>query len=165
MAPKLNPTMMIQGLPAFVALLVTLLPFWHGMNRHLDRCYLSKPGTVAHHAILLDFVTFFLEAVLLFVAGWSLRQGLVTFYCLGLLLLLDMVWGFISHEIHFRGEKSHVIHWSIINIVAGLLGVLVWAFASRGIAWVLMILSMARTIADYRFGSDFYFPQAQGRGN
>ena len=97
------------GAPAFVAFLFTLVPFWHGMNRHLDRCYLEKTGVVAQGALLFDFTVFFLEAGLLFAAGWSLRAGLVTFYCLGVLLVTDMVWGYISHLIHFPHTKSHVV--------------------------------------------------------
>lgn len=87
----------IAGLPAFTALLVTLVPFWHGMNRHLDRCYLEKKGVVKHGGLLFDFAIFLVEAGLLFAAGWSLSSGITTFIALGLLLLLDMVWGLISH--------------------------------------------------------------------
>jgi hypothetical protein len=50
------------GLPALVAFLVTLVPFWHGMNRHLDRCYLEKESAIRQGALLLDFWTFFVEA-------------------------------------------------------------------------------------------------------
>ena len=43
------------GLPAFIAFLVTLVPFWQGMNRHLDRCYLEKTAGVRQRVLLLDF--------------------------------------------------------------------------------------------------------------
>jgi len=42
----------LVGLPAFVAFLVTLVPFWHGMNRHLDRCYLEKKSAVVQGALV-----------------------------------------------------------------------------------------------------------------
>src|SRR5690348_12216406 len=86
-----------SGLPAFVAFLVTLVPFWHGMNRHLDRCYLEKRTAVVQGALLLDFICFFAEAIFLFAAGWTLRSGIETFRYLGLLLCLDMLWAFVSH--------------------------------------------------------------------
>jgi hypothetical protein len=35
----------LAGLPAFVAFLVTLVPVWQGMNRHLDRSYLEKESS------------------------------------------------------------------------------------------------------------------------
>lgn len=146
------------GAPAFVAFLFTLVPFWHGMNRHLDRCYLEKIGAVAQGALLLDFTVFFLEAILLFAAGWSLRTGLVTFYCLGALLAADMVWGYISHLIHFPHEKSHVLKWSIINLIAGAgaFGVVEYSFNQKPL--VLMAIAILRTIADYSICWRFYFP-------
>src|SRR5438128_10205661 len=78
----LELSQILVGLPAFAALLVTLVPFWHGMNRHLDRCYLEKKSAVVQGALLLDFTTFFLEASLLFAAGWSLRSGIYSFIAL-----------------------------------------------------------------------------------
>ena len=78
------------------------------MNRHLDRCYLEKKTGIRQGALLLDFGTFFIEAGLLFAAAWSLRSGLYSFLYLGVLLAVDMLWGLISHQIHFPAQKSHV---------------------------------------------------------
>jgi hypothetical protein len=158
--PDFNRARMMQGLPAFVALLFTLVPFWHGMNRHLDRCYISKTSPVIHWPVLLDFGAFFVEAILLFAAAWSLRKGLVTYYCLGLLLAVDMIWGIISHRIHFRGGKSHVLDWSKINVVAAVVAIpmIIW-FPSASKAWGLMIVAVGRTIVDYVRGKEFYFPR------
>lgn len=147
------------GLPAFVAFLMTLVPFWHGMNRHLDRCYLEKKSAVVQGALLFDFATFFIEASLLFAAGWSLRSGIYSFAALGGLLLTDMVWGFISHEIHFPGHKSHVRRWSAINLVAILFAILVVTFPFQQKPIVLMALAITRSIADYLWCWDFYFPR------
>jgi hypothetical protein len=149
------------GAPAFVAFLFTLVPFWHGMNRHLDRCYLEKTGVVAQGALLFDFTVFFLEASLLFAAGWSLRTGIETFYFLGALLLTDMVWGYISHLIHFPRKKSHVLKWSIINVVAGALAFGVVEFPFNQKPWVLMAIAILRSIADYGFCWKFYFPNSE----
>jgi hypothetical protein len=148
----------LSGTPAFVAFLFTLVPFWHGMNRHLDRCYLEKASVVAQGALLFDFVAFFLEAGLLFAAGWSLRTGIATFYCLGILLATDMIWGYISHLIHFPGRKSHVLKWSIINVAAGALAFGVVEFPFKQKPWVLMAIAILRSIADYKFCWKFYFP-------
>jgi hypothetical protein len=148
----------LAGLPPFVAFLVTLLPFWHGMNRHLDRCYLEKKQGVVHGALLFDFGAFFIEASLLFAAGWSLRSGIDTFVYLGLLLAVDMLWGFVSHLIHFRGAKSHVRRWSAINVVAMAISVLVVGFPFQYKINVLMAVAIFRSIADYSFCWRFYFP-------
>lgn len=154
----LERNQILVGLPAFIALLVTLVPFWHGMNRHLDRCYLEKKSAVAQGGILLDFATFFIEASLLFAAGWSLRSGIYSFIALGFLLLVDMVWGFISHTIHFPGQKSHVRRWSAINLGAIVLAILVVTYAFQPKTIVLMVIAIVRTIVDYWLCWDFYFP-------
>jgi hypothetical protein len=148
----------VIGLPAFVAFLFTLVPFWHGMNRHIDRCYLEKEGAVVHGALLTDFVTFFLEASFLFAAGWSLRSGISSFVALGGLLLIDTLWGFVSHQIHFPTQKSHVRRWSAVNLAAIAIAILIvdYDFQSKPLA--LMIVAILRSIVDYAFCWDFYFP-------
>ena len=147
-----------SGLSAFTAFSVTVVPFWHGMNRHLDRCYLAKTTPVAHGALLLDFVTFFLEASLLFAAGWSLRSGIYTFVCLGLLLATDMAWAFVSHQIHFRGKKSHAHRWSTINLVAMAAAFLAVELPFNSEPLVLMVIAVLRSIVDYWLCWEFYFP-------
>jgi Domain of unknown function (DUF4406) len=149
---------LLAGLPAFIAFLVTLVPFWHGMNRHLDRCYLEKTEGVKRWAIPIDFFVFLWEAALLFAAGLTLRSGIETFICLGLLLALDMVWAFISHQIHFRGRKSHALWWSLINAVTMVIAILVVAWPFEGEPLFLMAMALLRTIADYVVCREFYFP-------
>jgi hypothetical protein len=157
-----NAAALLSGAPALIAFLFTLVPFWHGMNRHLDRCYLEKKETVVRGALLFDFAVFFCEAGLLFAAGFALRSGLTCFYFLGALLLVDMIWGTISHQIHFPGQKSHVVKWSAINIAAGFLAFLVVELPFNQKALVLMGVAIVRSIADYGLCWNFYFPDASG---
>jgi hypothetical protein len=155
----LELSQILVGLPAFVAFLFTLVPFWHGMNRHLDRCYLEKKSAAVHGALLLDFASFFLEASLLFAAGWSLRSGIYSFIFLGGLLLVDMLWGGISHQIHFPGHKSHVIKWAKINLAAMLLAILIVEYPFQHKPILLMVVAIVRSVIDYGFCWDFYFPR------
>jgi hypothetical protein len=160
-AADLSGRWLLSGMCAFAAFVFTLVPFWHGMNRHLDRCYLEKEGDVRRGAILLDLFVFFAEAGFLFAAGLSLRSGIITFYCLGGLLSTDMLWALVSHRIHFRGQKSYSLRWSAINIIAMFiaLGVIRCNFGAR----LLMIVAMLRTIADYWICRDFYFPAPKAK--
>jgi hypothetical protein len=146
------------GLPGITAFVVTLVPFWHGMNRHLDRCYLEKTSTVIQGALLLDFVAFFIESIFLFAAGWSLASGIKTFEYLGMLLAVDMLLGIISNHVKFPGKKSHAVKWSLINLVAIALAVLVVTFPFNAKPLVLMMIAVLRSIADYALCWNFYFP-------
>lgn len=146
------------GLPSLVALLFTLVPFWHGMNRHLDRCYIEKTESVKQVALLLDFATFLLEAALLFATAWSLRSGLSSFMYLGVLLFVDSLWALVSHQVHFPGKKSHALRWAEINFGFIVGGILVFTFPFTHQVLVLMTLAIVRSIVDYSMCSDFYFP-------
>jgi hypothetical protein len=150
----------LTGLPPLVAFLATLIPFWHGMNRHLDRCYLEKKGAVKQFGLLWDFTAFFVEGCLLFAAGWSLRSGIRSFEFLGALLVVDMGWGSVAHLIHFRGQKSHIAKWSRVNVVAIAVAIPIIVLHIPSKPWVLMALAILRSIADYRFCRDFYFPRS-----
>ena len=105
----LSQLLSTQSAPAIAGLLgflVTLVPFYYGMNRHLDKTYLERGATARHGALLLDFFAFFVEALVLFFISWSIGTGVVTFLLLGILLALDVAWGAVSHLIHYAGEAS-----------------------------------------------------------
>jgi hypothetical protein len=146
------------GLPAFIAFLVTLVPFWQGMNRHLDRCYLEKTAGVRQRVLLLDFAVFFVEAIFLFAAGWSIKSDIKTFYWLGGLLGVDTVWSVASHYIHFPGTKSHSVKWAAINVCAIVIAIFVVEYPFQHKEFVLMVIAVGRSIADYVLCGDFYFP-------
>jgi hypothetical protein len=65
------------GLPAFIAFLATLVPFWQGMNRHLDRCYLEKTAGVRQRVLLPRFRGLLDHLPLR--AGWSIKSDIQTF--------------------------------------------------------------------------------------
>jgi hypothetical protein len=158
------------GLPGFISFLFTLVPFWHGMNRHLDRCYIEKKRDVAQGALLVDLFVFIVEAGCLFLAAWSLKSGVDSFIYLGALLVIDSVWGYISHLIHYRGQKSNALRWAGINFSAVIVAVLIAAYPFNWKTEVLALVAIARTVIDYRLCWSFYFPYmddegvTQGRG-
>jgi hypothetical protein len=152
------------GLPAFIAFLATLVPFWQGMNRHLDRCYLEKKIGVVQRALLLDFAVFFVEAIFLFASGWSIKLDIDTFYWLAGLLGIDMIWAVSSHYIHFPGTKSHAMKWSAINVCAIFVAIFVVEYPFQHKQFLLMVIAVGRSIADYAFCGDFYFPGPSDAG-
>jgi hypothetical protein len=154
---------MLDHLPAFLALISMLVPFYHGMNRHFDRCYIEreKEKTV-QGALLFDFFVFFFEASILFAAAASIRSGLQTFLFLAILLSVDMLWAWISHLIHFKDENmSTVTTWAWINLCTLVLALSVFFLLQSTDAvkaWMFFILAVARSVLDYRFCWNFYFP-------
>jgi hypothetical protein len=159
---------LLDRAPAFVALLLVLVPFYHGMNRHLDICYIENAeGQRAEAALLLDFAVFFVDSCLLFAVAYSIGHELQPFVYLGILLGVDFVWATISHFIHYTTtELPSVKRWAIINgiaVAAGLyIGLSQW-YSSDAKAWLLLVVAFVRTVSDYGFCWSFYFPKDVGR--
>jgi len=155
---------MLERAPAFLALLLVLVPFYHGMNRHLDVCYIENAeGQRAEAALLFDFVVFFIDSCLLFAVAYSIGHGLRPFVFLGILLGVDVVWSAISHFIHYTlTEVRSVKRWAVINFGAVgaslFVGLNEW-YAPGSKAWLLLVIALGRTVCDYAFCWSFYFPK------
>ena len=151
----------IYHLPAFLAFVVVLVPFYHGMNRHLDSCYIENVSQAPVGALLFDFFIFFVEASLLFAVAPSVRAGLDSFMFLGILLVADIFWALVSHWIHYREISPSILRWAVINfitIVASLSVVLRNDYEESSKMWLLFLLAVARSVADYWSCWAFYFP-------
>lgn len=152
----------VQWLPVFVAVIFTIVPFFHGMNRHLDRCYISRGSSHIQGMLLGDFLVFFVEAALLFAFASSVRSGLQGFVILAAVLLIDTVWAMISHWIHYRDIEPSTKRWAVINtstiiVIAFLYPADVYSDSVK--LWLLMVVAISRTISDYAWSWEFYFPQ------
>jgi len=157
-------------LPGFLSFFVVLVPFIHGMNRHLDDCYLRAgqpdvplpPGG----ALLFDFFTFFIQAALLFVISTTLAHPLRAFVLIGILLGIDVVWAFVAWCIHYRnprrGFRDGPLPWLVVNASAMGLGLLLGLpriYEDSAKPWILLVVAVGRTTADYVFSWKFYFPR------
>lgn len=150
-----------ERMPVLVAFVFTVVPFFHGMNRHLDRCYVERHDEHVQGALLADFAVFFLEAAMLFAFATSIRSGLEGFLILAALLALDTLWGMISHWIHYRDESASSRTWAAVNAVFVVLLLLVYfleGYAEPVKPWILALLAVVRTVVDYKLSWAFYFP-------
>ena len=151
----------ISPIPAFVAFIVTIVPFHHGMNRHFDKCYLEKDDNNLKGALLFDFFVFFLEAGIFFGFASAIRSGIASFVILGFLLAVDAIWALVSNWIHYNKQPISVIRWTAINFIFIVIGILVVGlnfYDTNTKTWILMVIVISRTVADYYFSWDFYFP-------
>ena len=65
-----------KHLPALVAFVATIVPFYHGMHRHLNRVYIEHPIKKTREGfLLLDIFVFFIESCLLVVFAASISLG------------------------------------------------------------------------------------------
>jgi hypothetical protein len=136
------------------------------MNRHLEECYIRREPR-AEGALLFDFVFFFVEASLLFAITASLRgPNLGSFFFLGILLLIDIVWATISDRIHYGGKAHGITKWIKVNLIMITVGAAIYFAPATGVristewqAWLLLVVAVLRSVLDYYFTWDFYFPK------
>jgi hypothetical protein len=148
-------------LPIFLAFLVTVVPFFHGMNRHLDRCYLEQRDSNVQKALLFDFIVFFIEAGLLFAFAASTQSGLSGFLILAVMLALDIPWAMISQWIHYGENPTGTWLWATVNTGAIVLIVAIYfldVYAPLVKPWILAMVAAVRSGADYWLSWDLYFP-------
>lgn len=154
---------LLDRLPAILAFIVSIVPFYHGMNRHLDRTYVENDVPETKEGFLVvDFFVFFLEACFLVALASLVASGNEIFLILTVLLLLDAGWSFATHGIHYGKIKPSTIMWGWINTIAVFLLLLFYfsqifpAGSTRN--WALCGVAVVRTLADYKFCWPFYFP-------
>jgi hypothetical protein len=146
---------------ALLAFMVLVVPFSHGMSRYFFQIYQGVSPPNPYSAFLLvDTFVFTVESVLFFVLSRSLPLVLWRrFYAtVGLLLLLDIVWGsFVAYH-----HAPKVVNWVLINVVAVLFyGPLLLHFRKREpsptIPRICAAVLILRTVADYWLNFSFYF--------
>jgi hypothetical protein len=151
--------------PIFFSFVLILVPFYHGMNRHLDACYIERPqGQRVEGALLFDFLVFFIESALLFAVANSVSPTIEGFIFLGLLLGVDVVWALVSHWIHYTGISPSILRWSTINGVVVALGLFIGLnsnYSDMAKGWLFLVLAASRSLADYLSCWEFYFPKDQ----
>ena len=156
--------------PGLVALVATLVPFYHGAMRHLDKMYVEDHGRfVRRGALLADFLWLFIEAGIF--VGMALQLGPPARFgwWLVLLLVFDSTWGILFH-FALSKHRHHwaEFKWALTNLpVAGVLSVVLWRLSlseegTAAIAFVVPAVAVVRSLIDYSWSWKFYFPTQRG---
>ncbi len=163
----------VELLWCFAAFLITLIPFYHGALRHLDITYVENESkNLRKGALLFDFFMLFLESCAFIMLSVFLIQPMFFIWGMVALLVFDTIWAFLaylgfSQDIHPKAEAR----WALINFVTSI-GLTIYLisfnflptaeFSSNlklaiGIPCILLL----RTIVDYVWCWDVYYPQKQ----
>ena len=150
-------------MPALLAYIVTLVPFYHGAERHLEDAYVDNPRHGANpRRLLFDFGILFIEACVLLGAAAVIQYPRALLSAFIALWVIDIFWGSAARLI-FR-LKDEVMTWAIINLVAVIVFGVLWLITETtglndlGLAWALLGISLVRTAVDYATAWEFYFP-------
>jgi hypothetical protein len=159
-----------QGWLMFISLIVTVVPFYHGANRYLDATFVTGERTAKRAALMVDFITLFVQGMLLFGLATVIINRDLFYTLLAMLLVLDIIWIGLTHLTSAsanRDESPSYAVWATINLPAAILIlVFVWSnifveLWSSDIAKNIALVAVAtvRTVFDYSKAWDFYFPK------
>jgi hypothetical protein len=155
----------------FFAFVATLFPFFHGALRHLDDAYVdNKNSGIREGALAVDFVLLFIHALAFVILALLLKKPGQFAWVLVILLSIDVVWGVFvifgpSGKKGFNAETK----WTLINLVFVLVSLvfLVWfgvtplrdGMEPLRLALPIFASCVIRTVIDYVWCADFYFPK------
>lgn len=149
--------------PVLLSYVVTLVPFYHGAQRHLDESYILNPKKthLIRQLLMADFSVLFIQGGLLFCLAALLRKPGGFGWTFVTLLLFDAAWIWVFSRI---SGAEYQIMWAIINVTAAVAAGGLLAFdanAARSpdvLEFGLLVVAAGRTVADYWSNWDFYFP-------
>lgn len=149
-------------LVSLCSFLLLVIPFCHGMSRYVSEIYDTEHVDPRYGGwLLLDCIAFTVEAGLFFVLANSLAKALWLQFAIVVvvLLFLDVVWGAFV----WKWRTNIISSWVIVNLCTIPLLVVVLLGFQEGTSWwgisLTSLIILARTVADYWSGRDFYFPK------
>lgn len=159
---------LLARLPVVLAFVASIVPFFHGMNRHLDVVYIED-GMDPHKEgfIVIDFFIFFFESCMLVALASMVASGDDFFLVLAVLLVVDACWAFMTHYIHYCGVQPSTFRWFAINAVTVFLLLAIYYSNTFTIGprktWALASIAILRTVCDYVACWRFYIPAPKAK--
>jgi hypothetical protein len=164
------PVLPIKSEPVlcFLSFLIIIIPFHQGAVRHLFATYVEGGAStrIQRGALAFDFLILFVEGCLFVALALLIEKPNLFTIVIIALLALDCVWGFLA-TIAFVGAQAQTAEkkWSIINLAAAAILVLAYIFGPPLLqGWniemkiVVLLICLLRTITDYYWSWDFYYP-------
>lgn len=162
----------LQLVLQFIAFIATLFPFYHGALRHIDESFVEnrsrhiKPG-----ALIVDFFLLFLHALVFVVLSLLLKKPAHFAWVLSAILSIDVVWAVFAHfGSSASGKWTAAARWGVINLI--FVGVIVTFLYLNDymlgelvdplkVTIPTVIACLVRTLVDYIWCSDVYFPSGR----
>lgn len=159
-----------KNLPEFIGFIFTVVPFAHGMNRHMDKVLTKslqekyeKERRRKLFILLINYTVFLTESCTLVLMALSITsEPKVRFFqILMALLAVDVIWTVLTRDIGKDANKK----WLLVNLITVVIYVVVIYFLYLSVAqksWLLMSIAVLRTVLDYWVSPEFYFPSKDG---
>jgi hypothetical protein len=157
-----NGAIPLLGLSHFyllIAFTITLVPFFHGAQRHLEATHLSRPGEPKSAVLFFDYMMLILEAFLFSLLGMAVGGDRVFAHILIWLMSVDLFWAGVTY---FANERSPaLVPWIVLDIASLVCIGLLWRRVPVEYwAVALGYGAVVRTIADYSWNWKFFLDLA-----
>lgn len=102
-----------ESLPLFIALVATLIPFYHGALRHLYKRWIESHTGMTRRSMMVDFVMLFVGVGVgvMLTMGFVLTQPWTFAVALAALLILDCLWAVTFDYLVYRPVRQPVHGW------------------------------------------------------
>lgn len=145
----------------FTALLFTVIPFYHGANRHMDVAHVYSRELARPRWVLVDFAMLFLESIILYCLALAVRDPNGFTNVLIALFTFDFLWACIAWKYTSEASRATLIRWLLSNVIAATVFAFVRRYCSTDwLPWFVAFLAVLRTVLDYWMNSEFYFHRA-----
>lgn len=143
-----------------VALAATLIPFFHGAQRHLEVVHIESPTHDRPGLLMFDFVMLFLIGAVFVVLGFTVHDPVRFLHVLIVLMIVDLVWAiatFLSQRKSEPATNPALLSWMVLDVVSILAILILWRFVSVSV-WspILALAAVIRTVFDYWKNWGFY---------
>jgi hypothetical protein len=143
-----------------VALIFTLVPFFHGANRHLDDTYVFGTGEEKNFALVIDFLFFFVQGAVLYWMALVIQFPRYFFQVYCVLLFIDIFWA-VGVYFYTQAGWQTVSTWVRINLICVLVALILLAtplLGGNSKIHALGIAAVLRTVFDYSYQWRMYYP-------
>jgi hypothetical protein len=164
----------------FIAFVSTIVPFYHGMERHLFETHVARNDINWGHDgrpsnILMDIFAFMFMGALLLSMGRRIDAPTIFFQTWPALLALDIVWSLLVWQ-YQKGAKPIwawnnlrwlVFAWILWYGTPWLFGRLAWQVSWMPVVQTgaVAVIEILRSIFDYKIHWHFYFPGERTAGH
>ena len=163
--PASTTAVRLREITLVLAILVTLIPFYHGALRHLDEQYGYGTGRSTHQfSVLVDFLLLFLESLVFLALAASITRPTWFAWLFVALLGVDVTWAYLTTTfLVARSERPAQHTWLVLNLACGSIVALVIAIlftvggqAAASVPYLILMAATARTALDYGLSWRFY---------
>jgi hypothetical protein len=160
----LNPLdLSSPNIALFGAFFITVVPFYHGGSMHLLRNYIHANPIKKRGVALFDFLALSFEGVVFFAIAASIKN-LTSFETWFLILLvLDTLWLGFTYLASDKNDPAPKL-WAIINGAMIVFFIVILGIGDNILPQIYSLIFVAaviRTVIDYAYCYDYYFPDSK----